>query len=200
MSKACDWSHFYRQFARAVSFTILSKTIASNDQHRINGKFYSETEETWLETLYRLQQHIVKESNMEFNNLKFSISQKSLYSLSEKRRSKIMKEVIKNVRLQYCKKCSIIIREPMNDCNMQEIPGPSDVSFTDNLNVINDYRHDIFDDLSSSSSLSSFDASFCETTQIESSFRERLASCFVDNNLTHVQGNGILHLLRTHPC
>jgi len=50
MSKACDWSHFYRQFARAVSFTILSETIAANDQHRINEKFCSETEETWLET------------------------------------------------------------------------------------------------------------------------------------------------------
>jgi len=80
----------------------------------------------------------------------------------------------------------------MNDCNMQEIPGPSDASFTDNINVINDYRRDIHDDLSSSSSLSSFDASFSETTRIESSFCERLASCFVDNNLTHVQGNGIL--------
>lgn len=37
-------------------------------------------------------------------------------------------------------------------------------------------------------------------TSIEPSFRDRLASCFVDNNLTHIQGNSILSLLRTHLC
>lgn len=46
------------------------------------------------------------------------------------------------------------------------------------------------DDISSLSSTNSF----------ESLFRERLASCFVSNNLTHVQGNSILSVLRTHPC
>ena len=34
----------------------------------------------------------------------------------------------------------------------------------------------------------------------EPSFHQRLASCFVDSNLTHVQGNNILSLLRTHSC
>ncbi|XP_076674371.1 uncharacterized protein LOC143372216 [Andrena cerasifolii] len=37
-------------------------------------------------------------------------------------------------------------------------------------------------------------------TSSEPSFRQRLASCFVDNDLTHVQGNNILSLLRTHSC
>ena len=37
-------------------------------------------------------------------------------------------------------------------------------------------------------------------TSFEPSFRQRLASCFVDNNLTHVQGNNLLSLLRTHSC
>ncbi|XP_076664960.1 uncharacterized protein LOC143367220 [Andrena cerasifolii] len=37
-------------------------------------------------------------------------------------------------------------------------------------------------------------------TSSEPSFRQRLASCFVDNNLTHVQGDNILSLLRTHSC
>ncbi|XP_029674788.1 uncharacterized protein LOC115242542 [Formica exsecta] len=32
------------------------------------------------------------------------------------------------------------------------------------------------------------------------SFRDELASCFVDNNITHVQGNNFLSLLRKHPC
>lgn len=34
----------------------------------------------------------------------------------------------------------------------------------------------------------------------EFSFREHLASCFVHNNLTHVQGNKILSILRMHSC
>ncbi|XP_036141155.1 uncharacterized protein LOC118645023 isoform X1 [Monomorium pharaonis] len=133
---------------------------------------------------------------MEFNNLKPSISRKSLYSLSRRQRNKILKEVRKNVRLQYRRKCNTAIREP-NNFDIQEIPGPSVTFFTDNVNI-NDYRHDIDDDISSSSS--SFNASFSETARIEPPFHERLASCFVDNNLTHVQSNNILHLLRTHPC
>ncbi|XP_076766660.1 uncharacterized protein LOC143433258 [Xylocopa sonorina] len=32
------------------------------------------------------------------------------------------------------------------------------------------------------------------------SFRDRLASCFIDSNLTHKQGNNILSLLRSHSC
>lgn len=75
----------------------------------------------------------------------------------------------------------------------------------DNVNDIGDYRHD---DLSFSSSLfssssssSSFDNSLSETIRIEPSFRERLASCFIDNNFTHaIQGNSILDLLRSHSC
>ncbi|XP_066589579.1 uncharacterized protein [Prorops nasuta] len=34
----------------------------------------------------------------------------------------------------------------------------------------------------------------------EETFQEKLASCFVEINLTHVQGNSILHLLRSHSC
>lgn len=35
---------------------------------------------------------------------------------------------------------------------------------------------------------------------VEPTFRESLASCFVQNNLTHVQCNNILSVLRTHSC
>jgi len=86
--------------------------------------------------------------------------------------------------------------------DVQENPGPSVASFTDNINIIDDHRCDVdmFSISSSSSFSSSFNASFLETTQIEPSFHERLASCFVDNNLTRAQSNSILHLLRTHPC
>lgn len=137
---------------------------------------------------------------MEFNNLKLSVSRKSLYSCCKRQRNKIIKEVRKNACLQYCKKCCTTIREPMNDCDIQENPGSSVVSFTDDINI-SDNRCDIYDDLSSiSSSSSSFNASFLETTRSEPSFRKRLAACFIDNNLTHAQGNSILHLLCTHPC
>jgi hypothetical protein len=126
-----------------------------------------------------------------------------------------MKEVRKNLRSQDYKKYSTAITEPINKNDIQNISGPSVASFTDNVNDIHDYYdntdnvndiHD-YDNLSSSSilfsssslsSFSSFNNSFCET--IEPSFRKCLASCFVKNNLTHAQGNSILHLLRTHPC
>lgn len=35
---------------------------------------------------------------------------------------------------------------------------------------------------------------------MDSSFRERLASCFVNNNVTHVQANNIISVLQTHSC
>jgi len=66
-----------------------------------------------------------------------------------------------------------------------------------------DVRRDVHieDDKSSSfsSAASSVPSLDCNNF-FEPSFHERLASCFIDNNLTHVQGNTILSLLRTHPC
>lgn len=139
---------------------------------------------------------------MEFNNCKRSISRKSLFSLCRQQRDKIMKEVRKNLRSQYRKKCSTSITVPINNHDIH-IPGPS-VSFSvDNVDDIDDYGHNDFsssDEFSSASSSLSFDTSFCETIRIEPSFRECLASCFIDNNLTHIQGNSILNLLRTHFC
>jgi len=133
---------------------------------------------------------------VEFNNLKLSISRKSLLNLCGKQRGKVMKEVRKNLCSQHCTKCSTTIKEPIN---IQNIPGSS-VSFS--MNISDDLWHDDLSSLSSFSllSFSSSDTSFCRTTRTESSFRERLASCFVENNFTHVQGNRILDLFRTHSC
>ncbi|XP_026829221.1 uncharacterized protein LOC113562841 [Ooceraea biroi] len=68
-------------------------------------------------------------------------------------------------------------------------------------------RHDMNieeDELSSSSScvsdVSDISSVSCTNSCEPLLFRERLASCFVSNNLTHVQGNSILSVLRTHPC
>lgn len=145
---------------------------------------------------------------MELHNLKLSISRKSVSSLCRRQRSEIMKEVRKNLRLQYCTKCSTVTKDPVNNCDTQNMPSPSVASFTDNINDVNtnnindvnDYRYNDSPSSSASLSLSSSDVSFCETVPIESSFRQRLATCFIDNNLTHVQGNSILCLLRTHSC
>lgn len=43
-------------------------------------------------------------------------------------------------------------------------------------------------------------ASSLSTSSTEPSFQEKLASCFIDNHLTHVQSNNILSLLRSHSC
>ena len=109
---------------------------------------------------------------MEFNNLKLSISRKSLVSLSKKQRSKILKEVKKNLRFSYYKKCSIIKKSIINRDihDIPDIPGPSFSISVDNVNNIDDYGHDD-DNLSSSSFLSSSfssssslsNASSCET-------------------------------------
>lgn len=42
-------------------------------------------------------------------------------------------------------------------------------------------------------------SSYTHSSQV-ASFRDELASCFVDNNITNVQGNNLLSLLRKHPC
>ncbi|XP_076660386.1 uncharacterized protein LOC143363725 [Halictus rubicundus] len=63
-----------------------------------------------------------------------------------------------------------ILTDRKHSCNLQDIPSTTSLSVPSAGNVS------------------------------EVSFRDRLASCFVDNNLTHTQGNNILSLLRTHSC
>lgn len=119
-----------------------------------------------------------------------------------------MLEVRKHLKSKNSATCSIVHRK-LNNSNVHNrldsaIPGCS----SSNDNPIPSYNchivHEtnIINDGSSSSSSScasevseTFFENFCQP-----SFRERLASCFVDNNLTHIQGNSLLSLLRTHPC
>lgn len=58
-----------------------------------------------------------------------------------------------------------------------------------------DKSFDYYNSLSSDSVASSL-----STSSTEPSFQEKLASCFIDNHLTHVQNNNILSLLRSHSC
>lgn len=127
-------------------------------------------------------------------------------SLSKRQRSRIMCEIRKNLRLQYRLKCkTAAISESNNRCDIQDTPGLSITEFNGSTSNINDtcnYRDNVVeDDKVSSSSVS--DASDVilpfKITSMEF-FRESLATCFVNNNLTHTQGNSILSVLRTHPC
>ncbi|XP_026829622.1 uncharacterized protein LOC113562958 [Ooceraea biroi] len=68
----------------------------------------------------------------------------------------------------------------------------SDITNTDNVDngILCSTNYDDSTD-STSSSLSVIE---------DRSFQDRLATCFVNNNLTHVQINNILSVLRTHTC
>lgn len=138
-------------------------------------------------------------------SLKTTNSRKLLRRLSVRQRNRIMSEVRDNLRLQNSK-LNIIDKQIRNG---QGISGPSNPESDNsiNINLANDICHNVNvenESFSSFSSLSDTDdtsSSFFDTTFTElSPFHERLASCFIDNNLTHIQCNNILSLLRTHPC
>lgn len=144
-------------------------------------------------------------------SIKFKLctSRKSLSLLSVRQKSRVMSEIRDNLRFKNCCKSKTINEtlEKTNICNVPDIFDSatakydrSDINCLNDNNIQNDDRV-CFSFSSSSSSIDNIDdaASFFDTTSIEF-FRERLASCFIDNNLTHVQGNNILAVLRTHPC
>lgn len=131
--------------------------------------------------------------------VKSSNSRKSLRTLSARQTRRILSEVRANLRLQHSPKFSIADRDLHEICNTQDISSPLIVERDNsiNINVVNDA---VTDESSSFSSDSDDDDTFLETALTESSFREHLASYFVDNNLTHIQCNNMLALLRTHHC
>lgn len=86
---------------------------------------------------------------------------------------------------------------------VQDIQDVASSSTTLNISFNREYIN--IDNESSSSSDDSeiselFSLSQNISNKFSEPFSERLASCFVDNNLTHVQCNSVLALLRTHPC
>lgn len=99
-------------------------------------------------------------------------------------------------------------RKSNNSLMLHDIPGPSNEGCSCsniNINVIYDNcddkrgSDDEYFSSSSSLSISEFSDAFASSwnSLSEPSFRERLASCFVNNNITHVQGNSILSVLRS---
>lgn len=135
--------------------------------------------------------------------LKTTNSRKLLRRLSVRQRNRIMAEMKENLRLQN-PKLNVVHREIRN---RQDIPGPSNADSDNsiNINLSNDIWYNVNmekESFSFSSSLSDTDdTSLFDTALTELlPFRERLAFCFIDNNLTHIQGYNILSLLRTYPC
>lgn len=137
--------------------------------------------------------------------LKRSISRKRWHQLSDRQKRRIKSEIKTNLQ---CKSYIKNTLGELNNINTQDMLGTSHTkhTFTNNVeNTICDSTCSInvednnilldSDVLSSDDTLSSV-----STSSVEPSFREKLASCFVNNNFTHVQGNHILSLLKTHSC
>ncbi|XP_076643554.1 uncharacterized protein LOC143353831 [Halictus rubicundus] len=121
--------------------------------------------------------------------------------LSARQKRNIRREITSNLR-KFSRDNKL--QNPPNLDNLQNIPSTSSlsvpVSNNSNESLLNipttsSFTHD------SSSTFSCDDVVWeYAGTVSEVSFRDGLASCFVDNNLTHTQGNNILSLLRTHSC
>lgn len=131
---------------------------------------------------------------MERIKSKSPISRKSLHNLSVRQRSRVMFEV-KNLSryrsAQYDRSKYNITDENNSDVQNISILLVIECDYFTNNNDNCNYKCDAI--LEDNAVVSSFN-----DIPIEPSFHERLASCFVDNNLTHIQGNSILSLLRIH--
>lgn len=118
-----------------------------------------------------------------------------------------MSEIRNSLRVQKSRNYTASV---INNCNniAQDSSGPSNtlnMSFTNVASDASEFRYDrnVKDDAALSlSSVSEISEDFPLSEDISNKvpFNERLASCFTDNNLTHVQCNNILALLRTHSC
>jgi len=97
---------------------------------------------------------------------------------------------VQNISISLVNKCRSFINN--DNCNNND-------NYNNDATLENDAIISSFNNTTSSSLFPRHSVKVNDTS-IELSFRERLASCFVDNNLTHIQGNNILSLLRTHPC
>lgn len=141
--------------------------------------------------------------NMEEINFKLSTSRKPAYKLSVWQRRKVLLEIRRNLCPHNRSNSDRNIRECNNstrDILIPVVARPSEYFDNNDINDINDTDNE--------SVLSS--SSFCGSNGNEDvslffedydlSFQEQLASCFVNNNLTHVQSNNILTLLRKHSC
>lgn len=143
---------------------------------------------------------------MKPNNFKSSISRKSQHTLSRRQRIRVLSEIRNRLRLQYRSKCNTAIKESENVRIIQDISDPSTAecalprimlimifAVIGTMWIYETMICLLF-------LLLPFLMKILHLESIELSFQDHLASCFVNNNLTHVQGNSLLSLFRTHPC
>lgn len=141
---------------------------------------------------------------MKIYTLKYSVSRKRFRKLSVRQRSRIVYEIKNNVR---CKFQSNNVENDVRRCNaetkIQDAVHTGYDFFTNDLKndaCNNTYVTNASDNILDPSSDSDAVSSSFSLSSVKLSFRERLASCFLQNNLTHVQCNNILSILRTHAC
>lgn len=141
------------------------------------------------------------------DRLKTSISRKTLHTMSDRQKRRIKSEYRKNICIRSVSNiksnihtqsfCSSATQESIGlhyTCNIKidsendNIPETTDDTDSSRMSV------DICDE-SDENDVSSY----THSSEIVP-FQDDLASCFVNNNVTHVLGNSLLSLLRKHPC
>ncbi|XP_032684038.1 uncharacterized protein LOC116850181 [Odontomachus brunneus] len=143
-------------------------------------------------------------------HLKLSTSRKLLHKLSMRQRNKVMSEIRRNLHLQNSaikSKRNVKHVESNDNSELQHLSPLPECSSSNyfpsiNENIASTSRGDVEDDRASCSSSISSNVSYA-LSSFSSSLSEpsfTLASCFVDSNLTHNQGNSVLAILRTHTC
>lgn len=144
--------------------------------------------------------------------VKYSVSRKCFHQLSARQRKRIVSEVKNTLRLNA--QNSVMPKHPDNASSIHVAASSihtdsfriDKVSFTDDIandnisNIIDTDNIDILsisnDNYDSENSISSS----LSSSSIDKTFQDRLATCFINNNLTHVQSNNVLSVLRTHTC
>lgn len=132
--------------------------------------------------------------------LKRSTSRKSIHKLCVRQQKRIINEIRNNLQ---------------SNNNVENCVTQSDAIAQDTLNPLHTKCSSSTDNIENnacnilpltnvqSDNFASSDndaAPFSNTFSTEPLFKQKLASCFIENNFSHVQGNSILSLLRTHSC
>ncbi|XP_066590583.1 uncharacterized protein [Prorops nasuta] len=139
---------------------------------------------------------------MNRSTIKYSISRKPLHYLSKAHRRRLMTAIKVNLNQKHDHSNS-------TEKTREIVPSSSSAEYNDDLitdSIHIDNMHMVEEDCCSNSSTFSESSgnnelNFDLQEPVSSfSFQKRLAACFIDNKLNHVQINSILSLLRTHAC
>lgn len=137
--------------------------------------------------------------------LKHSISRKCIHKLSVKQRKRILSEIKNN--LQSKTALQNYERQQFTVNNIQSTSSSLDTEFNSvnfenisNNTIASNIDNSLSNEDNSLSNDSDSSSLTINTSLTEPPFQEKLAYCFIKNNLNHVQCNSILSLLRTHPC